>query len=396
MAFISGPRQCGKTTESLLLKESFDEAQYLTWDQTSFKKTWLKKPDEIIEYFNLHKNNLSRLLVLDEIHKSKNWKQKLKGIYDVNSELINIVVTGSARLNVYRRGSDSLMGRYLLFRLHPFSLRELTKLTPASPKECHNNLFFEKSNSSLSKNTKNENKKNFQILDDLFNYSGFPEPFLNKKKNILNIWRRGRNEKIIKEDLRDLSHVKEIGLVEVLISLLADKIGSPLSIQSLREDLEVSHDTVSRWLDYLEELYYLFRIKPYSKSIPRTLKKDRKAYLYDWSENAKDGAKFENLIACHLLKACHYWEDIGEGSFDLFYLRNKEKQEVDFLLTKDKKPWFTAECKFKDNSLSPGYKNFQSLLKCPHIQVVYEENVFRKIDHLTWIMGADYFLMQFV
>ncbi|MBF0298236.1 MAG: ATP-binding protein [Oligoflexia bacterium] len=391
MAFISGPRQCGKTTVANILKDGYDESKYFNWDQSEFKKRWTKNPDQITQDFNLNKEKFSRLMILDEIHKSKNWKQKIKGIFDLNSKLINIIVTGSARLNVYRRGSDSLMGRYLLFRLHPFSLRELIEIDPATPEECYKNLFIKKHSLADSKS-----KIVNTTLIDLFNYSGFPEPLMSRKKNILNIWKRGRKEKIVKEDLRDLTQVKDINLIDVLTNILPEKIGSPLSVQSLREDLEVSHDTVSRWLAFLEELYFFFKIKPYSKSIARTLKKESKIYLFDWTDILSEGAKFENLIACHLQKACNFWEDTGEGDFTLYYLRNKDKKEVDFLITKDKHPWFSVECKYKNTSLDLNYKTFQGSLNCPHIQVVYEEGIFRKIDDKTWIISADYFLLQFV
>ena len=388
MAFISVPRQVGKTTITRLLSINFDQVGYYNWDQTTFKKRWTTNPDSIVDDFNLQKYNESRLIILDEIHKSRNWKQKLKGIYDINSELVNIIVTGSARLNVYRKGQDSLLGRYLHFRLHPFSLRELANSNPNTPDQCYRQLFI----TSVDKKT----ESHFSALENLFKYGGFPEPFIAKDQNILNIWQQSRNEIIIKEDLRDLSQIKELGLIEVLVSLLPDKVGSPISVQSLREDLSVAHETVSRWLGYLKELYLFFEIRPFSRSIPRSIKKEGKIYFYDWTTNKNHGAKFENFVASHLLKACHYWQDTGEGNFALHYLRNKEKQEVDFLLTRNDIPWFTIECKYKNSSLDTSYKKFQSFLNCPHIQVVYDSNIFRKVDDTTWIIGADYFFMQFV
>ena len=388
MAFLSGPRQVGKTIQAGLIQEYFDESLYKNWDQSEFKKVWTKGPDQIALEFDLNKENQSRLLVLDEIHKSKSWKQKLKGLYDTRGEDFDIIVTGSARLDVYKRGSDSLLGRYYHFRMHPFSLRELIKLIPNSPEETQHQLFEGKSIKT--------SKEIFEKLITLMEFSGFPEPYLRQSKSVAKLWRKGRNEKIIKEDLRDLSRVQEIGQVEALLTLMPDKIGSPLSVQSLREDLGVAHDTVSRWLNYLKALYFFFEIKPYSRSIPRSLKKEGKIYFYDWTENKERGPRFENLIASHILKACHYWEDTGQGDFQLTYLRNKEKQEVDFLIIKDKKPWFTVECKYKNSSLETAYKKFSKYIDCPHIQVVFEKGIYRKIDDNTWIMGADKFLMCLV
>ncbi|MFN9065891.1 MAG: ATP-binding protein [Bdellovibrionales bacterium] len=386
MAFISGPRQVGKTTLSKSFKSSFDVFIYKNWDESDFRKLWVKSPNQIKNEFDLAKFNQTRLLVLDEIHKSKSWKQKLKGIYDELSDQIQILVTGSARLNVFKKGSDSLMGRYLHFRLHPFSLGELSETSPLLPEDWKKSLFKKPQQAS--------NKSNLEILKRLMNFSGFPEPYFANSDNILRIWRRGRTEKIIREDLRDLSRLPELSQVEMLTSLLPSKVGSPLSVQSLREDLEVSHDTVKRWLQYLKELYYFFEVKPWTKSVTRTLKKEGKIYLYDWTELSEEGIKFENLVACHLMKACHFWTDTGEGDFDLFYLRNKEKQEIDFLIVKDKKPWLALECKLKDTSIdSKAVGKFIERLDCPYVQVVKTENIWFAKDSKL-VASADFVLAK--
>jgi predicted AAA+ superfamily ATPase len=180
------------------------------------------------------------------------------------------------------------------------------------------------------------------------------------------------------------------------MSFLPDRIGSPLSTSSLREDLDVSFDTVKRWLKYLEELYYHFSIKPYSKSISRSLKKEPKIYLFDWTEIEDKGPRFENVVASHLLKACHYWTDTGEGDFQLHYLRDKEKQEIDFVVTKDKKPWFTVECKYSDTKIDPKALKFQGQLKVPHFQLVYVPDVWRKLSPGVWVMSAEKFLQWLI
>jgi predicted AAA+ superfamily ATPase len=367
MVFISGPRQTGKTTLAKSYKPEFEQFVYKNWDETLFRRLWTKSPNSIQEEFFLEKIKDRRLLILDEIHKSKGWKQKIKGVYDELGDDLNIIVTGSARLNIFKKGGDSLMGRYLNFRLHPLSYGELTKSKIMTPDEWKNSLF--------KKSIKNFNQ---EPLVKLFKLSGFPEPYFSNSEKILRIWRRGRNEKIVKEDLRDLTRLPELSQVEMLASLLPTKVGSPLSVQSLREDLEVAHDTVSRWLKYLNELFYFFEIKPWSKSIPRSLKKEGKIYLYDWTEIEGDGEKFENLVACHLLKACHYWMDTGEGDFELFYLRNKEKQEIDFVIIKNKKPWLCLEAKLNETKID--HKSIDKILsftKCPFVQVVMEAGVWR-------------------
>lgn len=383
MAFISGPRQVGKTTLALFYKENVDQFIYKNWDETEFRRLWTKTPDLIANEFDLNRVHLKRLLVLDEIHKSKGWKQKLKGLYDTRKGDFNILVTGSARLNVFKKGGDSLMGRYLHFRLHPLSFGELeNKLAPLDPENWRKNLF----------NLVPASSKNQKTVKKLLEFSGFPEPYFAQNLKILNIWRRNRVEKIIREDLRDLSRLPELSQVEMLASVLPEKVGSPLSIQSLREDLEVSFDTVKRWLKYLNELYYYFELRPWSKSVARSLKKEPKIYLFDWSEIESPGIRFENLIASHLLKACHFWTDTGEGLFELYYLRNKEKQEIDFIVIKDKRPWLCVESKWSDLSMNiKSIDKFQSSLRIPYIQVVYESGIYRASNDKL-LMSAEYFL----
>jgi uncharacterized protein len=387
MAFLSGPRQVGKTTMAQSYKRDYDQFIYKNWDEASVKKNWSRDPDLLITDFDLSKINQKKLLILDEIHKAKGWKSKLKGIYDTKKELFNILVTGSAKLNVYKKGSDSLLGRYLHFRLHPFSIREVHGLTPVLPDELEKIIFVDRPK---------DYSFDFEKIQHLYNFSGFPEPYLNSNKKIHILWKRGRKEKIMREDILDLSRIQEISKIEILCAILPEKIGTPLSVQSLREDLSVSHDTATRWLSYLKELYYFFDLSPYSKSISRSLKKEQKIYFYDWTECENDGEKFENFVASHLLKACHYWEDTGEGEFKLQYLRDKDKNEVDFLIVKNKKPWFTVECKLHQKSLDISHKKFQKQINCPHIQVVYDMETFQKIDSKTWIMGVDYLLGHLV
>ncbi len=387
MAFVSGPRQVGKTTMSKYLKSNYSQFIYKNWDEVSVKKAWAKDPIKLLESFDFTKLNESRLLVLDEIHKSKGWKGKLKGLFDTEGENLHFLITGSAKLNVYKKGSDSLMGRYLNFRLHPFSVREVHGLGPLTPEIVEQKLFLE--------NPK-KLKLDFNKINNLFNFSGFPEPYFNQNIKIKNLWSKGRKEKIIREDLMDLSRVQEVSQIETLCTFLPEKIGSPLSVQALKEDLSVSHDSVTRWLSYLKELYYFFDVSPYSKNIKRSLKKEAKIYFYDWTECESEGQKFENFIASHLIKACHFWEDTGEGDFQLKYLRDKEKNEIDFLILKNQKPWFTVECKLSQRNLDVNYKKFQKQLNCPHIQVIYDQKTFQKIDEKTWIMGSDYFLGNLV
>ena len=382
MAFISGPRQVGKTT----LAKKFVEKKrglYYNWDDIDFRRAWTKSPKSVIKDLSASSN-----LILDEIHKASKWKQNLKGVYDTLDKDINIIVTGSARLDIYKKGSDSLMGRYHGFRLHPFSLGEM--LYPSKmPTPRGVMSAFERGIGFSS------SKKLWGLWNDLFQYGGFPEPLLSSSQKILNLWRRGRIEKIVREDLRDLSRIPELSRLEMLISLLPERAANPLSLNSLREDLEVSYDTARRWCHYLRELYYHFEVKPWATNVTHTLKKESKLYLWDWSEIKSSGARFENIVASHLLKACHYWTDTGEGNFFLHYLKTKEKKEIDFLITRDNRPWLALECKSNQTTPSSHFSTFVKSLKIPLlVQLVSRPGCLERHqvrDAPVWVMSAPLF-----
>lgn len=361
MAFISGPRQVGKTTLSKTFIHN-KNGEYYNWDNLSFRRLWTKSPIE--STINLSEN---ATLILDEIHKADKWKQNLKGVYDSIEKRLKIIVTGSARLDLYKKGSDSLMGRYLGFRLHPFSIGEMFSSNFHSPDTVQE---------IIQNDLKLSSAKNLQIhWNDLEQYGGFPEPLFESNKNILNIWHRGRIEKIVREDLRDLSRIPELSQIEMLISLLPERVANPLSLTSIKEDLEISYDTAKRWMQYLKQLYYHFELRPWSKNISRSLKKESKLYLWDWSEVKNESARFENMVASHLLKSCHYWTDTGEGIFELFYLKTKEKKEIDFLVVRDGKPWLPIECKLNNTNPSPNFSSFIFTNVDNYFQLVNKANV---------------------
>ncbi len=352
MAFVSGPRQCGKTTLAKKLLGEREIGAYWNWDDVSFRRQWVKDP----------KDTLPRggpasvpLVVYDEIHKAKGWKRSLKGVYDTAAYPFDAIVTGSARLNVYRRGGDSLVGRYFHFRLHPFSVRELLTADIPTPDAAI---------AALAARDAGAGDAAQEHFECMMQHGPFPEPFLAQSERRTRIWRRSRIERVIREDLRDLSRTLELSQVEMLASLLPERVGAPVSVSSLRDILEVGHGTVTRWLSYLKELYYLFELKPYANHVKRSLKKEGKFYLWDPAEVGDAPARFENLVACHLLKACHVWTDTGEGDFELFYLRNKEKQEIDFLIVRDGVPWLPIEAKLNAVQPSRNWPRFLGCLPC--------------------------------
>ena len=370
MAFVSGPRQAGKTTVGRLFMAERGRSRYATWDDVEFRRQWVKSPRQAVVFDETaDKTGRPPLIVLDEIHKARAWKQTLKGVFDTLANPCDILVTGSARLDIYKRGGDSLMGRQIGFRLHPFSLGELERLEPLPPDEALDGLF-----APGGRRTTPAARQD--VLSQLLAHGGFPEPFLKQSERFSRIWRRGRTEKLVREDLRDLSRIPDLSRIEMLTALLPERAGNALSIQSLREDLEVSFDTVKRWMNYLKDLFYLFEVKPYARSVPRSLKREGKLYLWDWSEVEAPGPRFENLVAGHLLKAVHFWTDTGEGTFELHYLRDKEKREVDFLITRDRKPWLAVEAKLSDRALSPAFGTFLPHVGCSRfVQIVKDPNV---------------------
>ena len=352
IALLSGPRQCGKTTLARMLLRKRGAGSYHNWDQREFRRVWATTPSALVQPAA---GRAPPLVVLDEIHKDRLWKRTLKGIYDTLEFPCDILVTGSARLNVYRRGSDSLLGRHYHFCLHPFSLREMERTDVPEPRAVLE---------SLSSRAGGPSRRAEENLAALMAYGPFPEPLLAQDARRANVWRRAREQAVIREDLRDLSRLPDLGRLELMTALLPERVGAPFSIASLREDLEVSFDTVNRWRRYLQELYYLFEIKPYARRISRSLRREGKAYLWDYGAVRNEAARLENLVACHLLKTCNYWSETGEGSFDLHFLRNKEKQELDFLVVRDGVPWLPVEVKYGDTEPSPNWRKFVGQLPC--------------------------------
>jgi uncharacterized protein len=345
IALVSGPRQCGKTTLAKMLLAERGLGSYSNWDDPEVRRKWVKSPLSLLEV----EPRGVPLLVLDEIHKVGGWKRTLKGLFDAQESPHDMIVTGSSRLNVYRRGGDSLLGRALHFRLHPFSLAELVQPAPPSTPDVQRAKLFELPPAG---------REAEEVLGAMLALGTFPAPLLGASERKARLWRRSRLERLVREDLRDLTRIAELGRIEMLASLLPERVGSPLSRASLREDLEVSHDTVTRWLALLGELFYCFEVKPWTRSIKRSLRKEGKVYLWDPAEVRAPGPRFENLVACHLLKACDFWTDTGYGRFELRYLRNKEKEEVDFLVAFDEKPWLVVEAKLSDEQPSPAFGKF--------------------------------------
>lgn len=375
MVFISGPRQVGKTTmaEKIGGKYFADSTAYLNWDSKSDRASILG------ERFPSEK----KLLIFDEIHKYRNWKNYLKGIFDKNKRNLHLLVTGSARLDIYRKGGDSLLGRYRHYRLHPLSVSELAGHKPGL-----------KPFSALNFHT--PDKKTAQSLEVLLKFGGFPEIFSKQSEKKLRQWHNERGERLIKEDIRDLEAIRDLSALQILVEILPTKVGSLLSINSLREDLNATHKTVSSWMDVLERFYYHFRVYPYQSSRINALKKEAKLYLWDWSEIMDNAARFENLMASHLLKFSDYLFDAEGYKARLHFLRDREQRETDFLITVDNKPWFAIEIKTSAKSVSTPLKYFSEKLSVPFsYQVILEPGIDYTKDGIR-VLSADRFLTALV
>lgn len=350
MVFIGGPRQVGKTTMARIIGSNhYTAADYLNWDSPADRRRILDGRFAAD----------AKLLIFDEIHKYRQWKNHLKGIFDTQKGRFHMLVTGSARLDLYRRGGDSLLGRYHYFRLHPFSVVELAGTVPA-PISPFSELHF----SDTSPQTLREH------FDALFHFGGFPEPLFQQDDRTLRRWHNERIDRLIKEDIRDVELVRDISALQVLGEILPSRVASKLSLNALREDLQVAHKTIALWVDILERFYYHFRIQPFTTKRFRSLRKEAKLYLWDWSQVDDSGARLENIVASHLLKFVHYLHDAEGYKAELWYLGDVEGREVDFLITVDQKPWFAVEVKQSDTIPSKHLHYFAAKLHIPFLYQV--------------------------
>ncbi len=352
MAFLTGPRQVGKTTLARNLADVV-----LNWDVPSDRRIIAAGANELAAHLRLDRAMPRRQVVaLDEVHKFPRWRNLLKGFFDAYHDRAAVIVTGSARFELARRGGDSLMGRYFVYRVHPFSVAEIASPDPPDERTiCRPPRLIRR-----------------EDLDALWRHGGFPEPFVRRTDGFSRRWRRLRAEQLVRGEIRDLTAIHQLDQVEMLARILAERSGRPLAFSTLAGEVGVSVDTIRRWIATFRVLYLGFVVRPWYRNIARALRKEPRWYLADWSGIEDEGARFETMVAAHLLKAVEGWTDLGWGDFELRYLRDKDKREVDFLLVRDGRPWCLVESKLSDERPSPALSYYQATLRAPHaVQVVW-------------------------
>lgn len=326
MVFISGPRQSGKTT---LVENIINDQRsiYLNWDDIDGRRNILARnwsdEDEVIAF--------------DELHKYSRWKNFLKGTYDTQKTKHKFIVTGSARLDLYKKGQDSMMGRFFSWRLHPLCLAEL--------KHCFD--------------YKSEN-----VITDLLELGGFPDPFFQGDITYAKRWRNERINLVFRQDINEIENVRDINILEMFYSILRERVGAEIVLSNIARDLEIAPKTAKAWLSLLERTYALFVIMPFSKNLTKAIVKTPKVYFYDNGEVEGDiGSKFENLVATHLLKKIQFLEDATGERYELNYIRDRNGPEVDFLIVKNRKPLLLIEAKVSDDVRSKSLYYFMEKLK---------------------------------
>ena len=369
MIFLAGPRQSGKTTLAKLIAGTFINSLYWNWDIGDHRVQFLQHKDFFTNV--VRKDASAPLIIFDEIHKYKDWKNYLKGVYDQFHEEFKFLVSGSGRLDIYQKGGDSLAGRYCLFHLFPFTLSELSGTK---------RIFDDFSKDPLAVSMKDA-KAREEIWIQLASLSGFPEPFLSGRENSYRRWSGSYARQLVREDIRDLTDIKAVQEIETLYTLLPSKIGSPLSVTSLAENLKVSYNTIRSWLDILERFYLTFSIPTWTSKIARAIQKEKKYYLFDYARIKDDASRFENMVACELWRVVTLWNDLGLAEFSLHFIKDKEKREVDFLVVKDGVPFLLIETKRSDKQPAKPLIAFQNNLRIPAVQLTMDGKGYRIIPN---------------
>ena len=332
MVFVTGPRQAGKTT---LSKAILAELNQTSSTQTTLAGSQYLNYDVAVDRAIIEKQAWDQrcaMLVFDEIHKMPLWKNWLKGVYDGRPDAQRILVTGSARLDTFRRSGDSLAGRFYSYRLHPISVREWCEHAQVDPDVA---------------------------LTHLLQRGGFPEPCLAENDNDAQRWRRDYFDGLVRNDVLEFSRLQEVQAMRLFVELLRRRVGSPLSLASIARDLHIAPTTLKKYLDILEALYIVFTVRPWHKNIARASVQAPKIYFYDTGlVQGGAGAIFENLVATSLLKHVDFLRDTQGKETSLHYIRTKDGAEVDFAINEGPDLTDLIECKLSDSAVSKALLRF--------------------------------------
>lgn len=384
MAFIAGPRQIGKTTAvQRFLGQQGQPQLFYNWDTQTVKRRFAANPGFFVEDLPPEQNH--PWVAFDEIHKYPKWKNLLKGYYDEWRQRVRFIVTGSARLDFFRRSGDSMVGRYFLFHMLPLGVREIPggKATEA-PVWSPDAPFPVVPAASAEIG---------RAVRELSGLSGFPEPFMVGTQSFYHRWRDQHLSLIVNEDLRDLTKIVQIRKLETLMYLLPERVGSPLSLNSLKAPLEVAYDSVRSWLEALKMVYLVFSIPPWTLRLARAIRKEQKYYFWDWGMVDAAGPRFENFLAVQLQRAVSAWNEQGAGPFRLHYLRVKDGREVDFAISDRSKIHLLIEAKENTATLDPTLPFLQAKVQAPlAVQVINRPGFCVQKAKGLYVMGADRFL----
>lgn len=394
MIFLSGPRQIGKTTfAQMWLKSKGVEGTYFNWDDPSVIVEYNRNPLYFRNIIDERYRDAPVPIVFDEMHKYKGWKNILKGFYDITKERMQLLVTGSGRLEYFQRSGDSLLGRYFSYRIFPLGLPEATgDFSHIVEDTGSENIFTDGSElAEFARNVKTAGMR--EALELLLKFGGFPEPFLKGTEEFHRRWQKDYRVLITREDVRDLSQIQDIKGIEILAEILPTKVGSRLSINSLKEDMGYHHVTLTKWISILQSLFMVFTIDPWHRKIARSIKKNKKLYFFDWTMIQEPGIRFENLLAVSLLRMAARLTEKGLGEFEVRYLRDREKREIDFVLVKNQHPVALIEGKRGDKIISRQGKYFSERLGIPFYQIVHRAEKVEAHPGNCFIIPAANFLM---
>ena len=398
MVFLAGPRQVGKTRlAKQWLRKKQCSGLYFNWDDITTRRAYLSDN----RFFESPARSLGirdPWIVFDEIHKRNRWRDILKGAYDLFGEEFRFLITGSAKLDLFRRSGDSLVGRYNLFHMMPLSLSEVAheRLKSCFLEETDYGKLCQVFDKEISLPLSPEI---VELYESLLLYGPFPEPFLKQTDRFCRKWHQDYISLIVREDLRDISRVMELDKVENLLFLMPSRIMAPLSMSNLARELEVAHTTIKGWLEQLKRLYILFPVSPWTRKISRGLRKGKKWYFLDWYYAPDGAARLENMVATYLYRACLAMTDMGYGNYRLHYIRTLDKKEIDFLVVRDNFPILAVEVKSSETELSKALKDRHRWFPETHIlgvQVVDQRGVLQRHADRTWVISIERLLRLIV